>query len=1680
MLHEIATVLGHAVTSLLHWLHAAAGTAQSFGNAGGGHDQVWTFAYGANMGLAKMHLLGIHPFKSLVGLLPHHELIFDRSLADGINEPAFANIRHIEDPTDPAAVSPVHGVVHAISQKELTALDSSEAPLYHRVQMPVQVSTPHGPHEVKAWTYVGDGSSGSAEAGHRTVHSDEGAPSARYAKLVLCGAKERSLPEWYQERLLRSLDNWGVPRMTCEGQQPHAALQHAGAMLPLVASSSTATAIAFLFCEPGLQSCNGAVLPTAAATAQNCKGESKGMCSQFADSVHKHGCMLVADTVQPRFNPASVDEKRLYILHKLTEMRNLHTADIHRISSCGARSHMDSEGTDAVLPEEEGSLAKVRVCVRFRPVLPGEEGPTGRIKWDEGSAPRSVHIQGGRHETQKAFQFDRVFPPSTSQEEVFKDAGLDELLDALMDGYHSTVFAYGQTGSGKTFTMEGFSYQPGTVAKAPQVRAESTSPENLGIVPRAIHGLFDRIDRRATTGESVFTVRLSFLQIYNERIFDLLNPVHLTKFGQGGGLRLRWNPREASVTVENLFVFECRTADEALNHYKAGVKNRTVASHQMNQASSRSHSVLMMTLERRTDHSVDQSSKLTLVDLAGSERQADTGASGRTLQESASINQSLFVLRKVIAALAKHQTRQAHLALIPYRESKLTILLRDALGGSGYTLMVACLSILDSSVEENLSTLQYACTAGKIRNRPVVNLDPTTLLIKQLQQEVQRLKRQLEIFQKYIIHLTGKPIPQQILHGGTFPNADTLDVAPEAARDEWSAPFVASSQHAPPPGPVVGHLGLSSQERKVATPRGKATTPTEREPTERQPPSFPVPEVPLGLPGPGAEPPRSDPSTEAAETLGISKEELAERLSEAVVSLGQATTENFTLRRKCDAAQKANDALELQVSSLEKELLLHRQHASRVGSDASDAWFGDNLAQLTQMDDQSTALTAMRAAAFYDLILLREELSAGRGLAARSSAGLSSIFPSPTVNSSQSADVSRTQTTARRISFVLLGCVLCACFAARGMLRCRAGHIVEKVKKLKPWQGHIHVRECSYCRNEIDRHEVHYSCPEKCRFYVCHYCYKSEVAKRKSSGQVKHGWGESGRQTSGDSINSKASNVCDMISDSGASSAGSSISSPPMPRPALPKLTVPGTSVASADMRSGHSRGSSTGRSQAARLSYKIQSASKEFLESSWQRSVEVVFWVSVVFISDFIGAFYLQNLTTDEELAFPYPFLTACLSNFVAAILVITIVFLLSKTGTQELVGELAAEAEVDMWVQLILGVLITFEVAAAAKVLSNQHHTMAAWFYMLTPVTTVLVASTNYFGMEVLHKELLTAAGVASLGGMMAVHGPWPSLEGLTSLEWACLAVVFTVGRCLLTQKVMSPAQGRRPGALIVSKLVLLAAFTVGVELSLYNEWHGFWSIPWLPRPGPVFRLVAVIGICDACSVIGTTRLIQITSAAFGALLVPFHTVTLLPIESLNSSISVINWLGLVLCVTSAVMYFKARKSTAEHPAGYSTLPSQLAAANAPLLKALQKLRVAWGPTPQDMSRAAFRTLGPEDEEEDDPRKHDCKGRLDQREAVFNFKQQKLQTDMEMWFMEAVPEIYGASDSDDLDESLQEDAQAEIIAKICSTGDCEAMRQTLLDWLVQCPDPHRRDDFVGKAVSMALKVNMAGRSQK
>ncbi|CAK9016019.1 Chromosome-associated kinesin KIF4B (Chromokinesin-B) [Durusdinium trenchii] len=861
-------------------------------------------------------------------------------------------------------------------------------------------------------------------------------------------------------------------------------------------------------------------------------------------------------------------------------------------------------------------------------------------------------------------------------QEVFQNAGVDSFLDSVLEGYHATVFAYGQTGSGKTHTMEGFVYQAGTQSKAPQVKPALTAPEKLGIVPRCIEGLFQRMEQQSLAGDCSFTFRLSFLQIYNERIFDLLNPVHLTNHSLGG-LRLHWNPRESSVSVENLFVFECRTPGEALNYYKAGVKNRTVASHQMNQASSRSHSVLTLTIERRSDHSVDRVSKLTLVDLAGSERQAITGASGRTLQESVGINQSLFVLRKVIMCLAK---RKGNKLLVPYRESKLTILLRDAIGGSGYTLMLACLSILDSNFEENVSTLQYACTAGSIRNRPVVNLDPTTLLIRQLRREVQFLKGQLSLAENYVLRVTGKPIPREVLQGD-------LTHVPEFVFD-------------------VGESSQRVQHQQNRTPRRAnddvKVTPSKMPPAASPPPDRRIDkersETPSTPPDASTAPASASGAAEPRPWGGPSGEIWAERLSEAVAALQVATSDNMALRRRWEAAMEERDALQIQVNNMEKEMMLAGE--SQVVPNVlgfAGAMSGSELA----------ALTTMRASTFYDVLLLREDSGTA---------------------------------------------------------------------------GHIHVRECVFCRNTIDRQELHYSCPEKCRFDVCQYCYKSQIAKAKVNA--------AGRSRS--PASSSVKSTPDF--PTGGSAASRNGAHPDFGG----RLALPGEPGASAPRGPPplHTEEQQQ-RKTPSQFKHHFRAASQQFLESSWQRSVEVVFWIVIVLAGDFIGASYIEKLTTAEVLAFPYPFLTAFVSNLVAGVLAILILMMLDRFDSRGSLGELAAVGgEMDLKMQIILGILITCEIGAAVKVLSNVHHTMAAWFYMLTPVATILVASSNYFRMEVLQKELLTAAGVASFGGMLAVKGPWPSLEGLTALQWAFVAVVITVARCLLTQRINVTRPRREAG--------------------------------------------------------------------------------------------------------------------------------------------------------------------------------------------------------------------------------------------------------------------------------------------
>lgn len=263
---------------------------------------------------------------------------------------------------------------------------------------------------------------------------------------------------------------------------------------------------------------------------------------------------------------------------------------------------------------------------------------------------------------------------------------------------------------------------------------EENEENSYGVTFRSIKELFDQINAKRTEGGKYYRVYCSFLQIYNEKIYDLLNANSL----EGQGLRLRWN-KEDQFKVENLFVFEVENYEEARDIFNYGIKNRIVASHNLNLFSSRSHCLFSLTVESLDSENMEQVviSKLQLVDLAGSERTMQTGnyLNDKHFKESIDINKSLFILRKVISLLSDanspvQNSKDHH--FIPYRDSKLTSLLKQSLGGNSYCLMVACIAPLDAYLEESLSTMQYAAMASSIVNEPVKNEDSRGKLIYEL------------------------------------------------------------------------------------------------------------------------------------------------------------------------------------------------------------------------------------------------------------------------------------------------------------------------------------------------------------------------------------------------------------------------------------------------------------------------------------------------------------------------------------------------------------------------------------------------------------------------------------------------------------------------------------------------------------------------------------------------------------------------------------------------------------------------------------------------------------------------------------------------------------------------------------------------------------------------------------
>uniref|UniRef100_A0A7N8WKP6 Kinesin-like protein n=1 Tax=Mastacembelus armatus TaxID=205130 RepID=A0A7N8WKP6_9TELE len=375
--------------------------------------------------------------------------------------------------------------------------------------------------------------------------------------------------------------------------------------------------------------------------------------------------------------------------------------------------------------------ASVKVAVRVRPFNSRETGRNAKCVIQMQGNTTCISNPKQTKDGAKNFTFDYSYwshttaedPAFASQTQVYKDIGEEMLLHAF-EGYNVCIFAYGQTGAGKSYTMMG-----------------KQEPGQEGIIPQLCEDLFQR------TGENrdpdlTYSVEVSYMEIYCERVRDLLNPM------SQGTLRVREHPILGPY-VEDLSKLAVTGFPDIRDLMDVGNKARTVAATNMNETSSRSHAVftIVFTQKRRdqmTSLDTEKVSKISLVDLAGSERADSSGAKGTRLKEGANINKSLTTLGKVISALAEMQSNKKRKSdFIPYRDSVLTWLLKENLGGNSRTAMIAALSPADINYEETLSTLRYADRAKQIRCHAVINEDPNAKLIRELKAEVERLRNLL-------------------------------------------------------------------------------------------------------------------------------------------------------------------------------------------------------------------------------------------------------------------------------------------------------------------------------------------------------------------------------------------------------------------------------------------------------------------------------------------------------------------------------------------------------------------------------------------------------------------------------------------------------------------------------------------------------------------------------------------------------------------------------------------------------------------------------------------------------------------------------------------------------------------------------------------------------------------------
>lgn len=379
-------------------------------------------------------------------------------------------------------------------------------------------------------------------------------------------------------------------------------------------------------------------------------------------------------------------------------------------------SRFDSENSET---DDEKSTQEKSPFKKFESkdykLLKSEEKP---------SKNKEITDQQSHSKTGKKILFDKKTrkPFIASQNTVFKKLG-KPLIDSAMEGINGCIFAYGQTGSGKSFSMMG-------------------EDGNHGIIPRMIECLFDSIKEK-TNKNTKFNVQISMLEIYNEKVQDLFVKIHQRP---DEGLKIKLGP-ENSFFVKDLSWEEVSSRNEVLRCFKKGNKHRSVAATQMNASSSRAHTIVTLKIERCEEifgNMTRRFSEVHLVDLAGSEKVGKTGVTGERLREGCHINKSLSCLGRIVSVLADQASGRRLKEVVPYRESPLTMILKNALGGNAKTVMLCTLSPALSNFPESLSTLKYAMRAKNIKCKAIINESEADRKIRILKEENEQLKQELK------------------------------------------------------------------------------------------------------------------------------------------------------------------------------------------------------------------------------------------------------------------------------------------------------------------------------------------------------------------------------------------------------------------------------------------------------------------------------------------------------------------------------------------------------------------------------------------------------------------------------------------------------------------------------------------------------------------------------------------------------------------------------------------------------------------------------------------------------------------------------------------------------------------------------------------------------------------------